>query len=332
MPGFPLSSAEIDTYAGQSTELGGILRSSELTHIVEDYEQEDVRAIEAQGKFSKVATHLNAAVLATAVVGSLILALGLLQPWFQQQKELAWLVETSPWALRILGFVGLLVGGYSAARLYELNAGDLAGIWMKSRARAEKLRSDYFDRLAARAAKEGAAARTVAIELVCLHLLNDQRDYFTKRGLRHERAAGRWLGWAAFATGVASVGVAAGGMAGTANQPWILAVAALGTIGGAAAAFAASQATIGQEKERAQRFRNNRAALNELARKIDDVTAAVAGESPEALVTFTSGINQQLALELGQFLDSGDSIRASITKLGEDIEKVAKKDDKAGGH
>jgi len=330
MPGFPLEAEDIASYAKKSPELGVILISTELKRIADDYVQEDVRAIEAQGRFSKVAAHLNAAVLATAVVGSLILALGLLLPWFQL-KEWKWLVDASPWALRLLGLVGLLVGGYSAARLYELNAGDLAGLWMKSRARAEKLRSDYFDRLAARAVKEGAAARTAAINLVCLHLLDHQLDYFTKRGLRHEKAAGRWLGWAAFATGVASVGVAAGGMAGTANQPWILVVAALGTIGGAAAAFATSQATIGQEKERGQRFRNNRAALSELARKIDDVTAAVAGESPEALVTFTNGINQQLALELGQFLDGGESIRASITKLGEEIEKAAKKDDKPGG-
>jgi hypothetical protein len=330
MPGFPLEAEDIASYAKKSPELGAILISTELKRIADDYVQEDVRAIEAQGRFSKVAAHLNAAVLATAVVGSLILALGLLLPWFQL-KEWKWLVDASPWALRLLGLVGLLVGGYSAARLYELNAGDLAGLWMKSRARAEKLRSDYFDRLAARAVKEGAAARTAAINLVCLHLLDHQLDYFTKRGLRHEKAAGRWLGWAAFATGVASVGVAAGGMAGTANQPWILVVAALGTIGGAAAAFATSQATIGQEKERGQRFRNNRAALSELARKIDDVTTAVAGESPEALVTFTNGINQQLALELGQFLDGGESIRASITKLGEEIEKAAKKNDKPGG-
>jgi hypothetical protein len=77
-------------------------------------------------------------------------------------------------------------------------------------------------------------------------------------------------------------------------------------------------------KVRAQRFRNNRAALNELAHKMDDIEAAVGGASPESLVTFTSGINQQLKLELSQFLDSAESIRASITKLGEEIEKNKK--------
>ena len=46
--------------------------------------------------------------------------------------------------------------------------------------------------------------------------------------------------------------------------------------------------------------------------------------SAPALVTFTSAINQQLALELGQFLDGGESIRASITKLGQEIEKSRK--------
>jgi hypothetical protein len=90
------------------------------------------------------------------------------------------------------------------------------------------------------------------------------------------------------------------------------------------AAFATSQETIRQEKVRAQRFHNNRAALNELAHKMDDIEVAVGGASPESLVVFTSGINQQLKLELSQFLDSAESIRASITKLGEEIEKNKK--------
>jgi len=57
-------------------------------------------------------------------------------------------------------------------------------------------------------------------------------------------------------------------MAGTANQPWILVVAALAPIGAPPQHSPTSQATIGQEKERGQRFRNNRAALSELARKM----------------------------------------------------------------
>jgi len=95
MPGFPLEAEDIASYAKKSPELGVILISTELKRIADDYVQEDVRAIEAQGRFSKVAAHLNAAVLATAVVGSLILALGLLLPWFQL-KEWKWLVDASP--------------------------------------------------------------------------------------------------------------------------------------------------------------------------------------------------------------------------------------------
>jgi hypothetical protein len=115
--------------------------------------------------------------------------------------------------------------------------------------------------------------------------------------------------------------VAAGGTAGAVGQPWILAIAALGSIGGAVAAFAAAQEAIGQERERAQRFRNNVDALELLARQIDAVRGAVGAGSSEALVTFISAINQQLALELGRFLEGGESIRASITKLSEQIEK-----------
>lgn len=51
-------------------------------------------------------------------------------------------------------------------------------------------------------------------------------------------------------------------------------------------------------------------ALEPLARQLNDVRAVVAAGSSEALVTFTGAINQQLALELGQFLEGGESIRA----------------------
>jgi hypothetical protein len=228
--------------------------------------------------------------------------------------------------LAALGFVGLLISGYAAARLYELNAGDLARDWMQSRARAEQLRSEYFDRLVAHAATADSATQAAALDLVTKYLLEHQLAYFARRGKRHEASAGYWLRWAAFATGVASVGVAAGGMAaggmaGAVGEPWILAIAALGAIGGAVASFAAAQEAIGQERERAQRFRNNVDALELLARQIDDVRGAIGRGASEALVTFTAAINQQLALELGRFLEGGDSIRASITKLSQQIEK-----------
>ena len=220
-----------------------------------------------------------------------------------------------------LGFFGLLIGGYAAALLYELNAGDLARDWMQSRARAEQLRSEYFDRLVAHAATADSRTQDAALDLVTKHLLQDQLNYFAKRGKRHEAAAGHWLRLAAFATGVASVGVAAGGMVGAVGGPWLLAVAALGAIGTAVVSFATSQEAIGQERERAQRFRNDVDALELVARQIDDVRGAIGRGSAEALVTFTAAINQQLALELGRFLEGGESIRASITKLSQQIEK-----------
>ena len=73
--------------------------------------------------------------------------------------------------------------------------------------------------------------------------------------------------------------------------------------------------------ERAQRFRNNVDALELAARQLDDVRGAIGRGAGDALVTFTTAVNQQLALELGRFLEGGESIRASITKLSQQIEK-----------
>jgi hypothetical protein len=329
-PMFPLSKAESDGFADRSAGLHDILHAGEMTRIVAAYERENQRAIQAQRRFSRVATHLNVSVLATAAIAALILVLGLLRPWLERDVG-AWFEQAIPGTLAALGFIGLLVGGYAAARLYELNAGNLAGEWMRSRARSEQLRSGYFDRLVARAAAMDVITKSAVLDLVVKHLLEHQLAYFARRGQRHEAAAGQWLRWAAFASGVASVGVAAGGMAGAIGEPWILAIAAVGSIGGAVAAFAAAQETIGQERERAQRFRNNVDALELLARQIDDVRGAVIAGSTEALVTFTGAINQQLALELGQFLEGGESIRASIGKLSEQIERTREKKQESKG-
>jgi hypothetical protein len=59
---------------------------------------------------------------------------------------------------------------------------------------------------------------------------------------------------------------------------------------------------------------------------MDDLREAVGRNATDALATFTTAINQQLALELGRFLEGGESIRASIMKLGEQIEQSRKKE------
>lgn len=320
---FPLTLSQVRALAARSAGLGSILTSDRVSRIVEAYRREDRRAIDDQTRFFRVARDLNLAVLTTAVVAAIILVLGVLRPWLDTAGS-AKLVAALPVALQVLGLAGLLVGGFSAARLYELNAGDLAGRWMRSRALAEQRRGEYFTRVVA-AAIPDAEARAPALDLVVNHLLKHQLRYFAERGARHEAKAGQWLRWAAFASGAAAVGVGAGGMAGASDKPWILAIAALGAVGGAVASFAAAQDSIGQERERAQRYRNNVDALELLMAQVDDVRDAIAAGASDPLVTFTSALDQQLALELGRFLTGGDSIRAAVATLGQQVEEGLKK-------
>jgi hypothetical protein len=282
--GFPLTHEDIDTFAIRSAALGAILRGDEASRIVDAYGREDQLALDRQNRFFGVAGRLSRTVLTTAVIGTVILALGVLRPWlhdnvgWQFDQVFAWIVST-------LGLLGILVGGYAAALLYELNAGGLEGDYMRSRARAEQLRSEYFDRLAARAAKSDSATQTTAFDLVKIHLLQDQLNFFANRGKRHEADAAHRLRLAVFATGVASIGVAAGGMVGALGGPWLLAIAALGAIGTAVVSFAVSQETIGQERERALRYRNNVDALEIVARRVEDVRDAIGKGSADALVS-----------------------------------------------
>ena len=135
-PTFPLLKEEIDGFAARSAVLGGILCGGEATNILAAYERVDQRAIKERGRFSSVATRLNRTVLVTAGIGALILALGVLQPgvlqpWLQQHVDPPF-DQTVSWIVATLGFFGLLVGGYAAALLYELNAGDLARDWTQN--------------------------------------------------------------------------------------------------------------------------------------------------------------------------------------------------------
>jgi len=308
---FPPDQAVRARFAERDAGLAAILGSSEIERISSAYHREDERAEAAQGQFLAAARQLNIAALATATISALILALGIAASHFGRDLTVLF---------ALLGIAGLAVGGYAAARLHELKVGDLAGDWMRSRARAEQLRNAFFEQLAARAASGSRDTQLAAFDLVNEYLLEDQLAYFAWRGKQHEQATSKWLRYGAFATGIASIGTAAGGLGGVSGQLLVVAVAALGTIGAAVAAFAAAQETIGQERERAQRFRNNVDALELLARRVDEVREAIAAGAPDALVTFTAAINQQLSLELGRFLEGGDSIRSSIDALGRQIE------------
>ena len=230
-PAFPLLKEEIEGFAGRSAVLGAILRGGEATRIVAAYEREDQRAIEEQGRFPRVATHLSRLGAGDRGRRSLILTLGVLQPWLQKHVDPRF-AQVIPWAVAALGFVGLLIGGYAAARLYELNAGDLARDWMQSRARAEQLRRDYFDRLVAHA----AAADPATLDAATRPRLQSPAPTSTRRTSRSVASATRrapGIGCDGQPLPPASPRSASPrvGMVGAVGGPWLLAIAALGAIG-----------------------------------------------------------------------------------------------------
>jgi hypothetical protein len=136
----PLDLKEISDYSSKSAAVGAVLDSAELTRITADYADERAWANETQSRFNRLSSQLNVSVLITAIIGSLILVIGLLEPWFETEGWTS-LRQLTPKALFVLGIGGLVIGGFSAARLYELNAGDLAGSWLKSWAKGKAMSS-----------------------------------------------------------------------------------------------------------------------------------------------------------------------------------------------
>lgn len=295
-----------------------VLRSDELQTLARQYEADDQRAVEAHGEFRRAAGQLNAAVLLAAVLGALMLTIGV---WTPQISGNVALTRVADGLLLALGVASLGVAAFAAMRLHQLNVGDLAGAWLRLRAEAEQARLDYFARTVACRPRSAPEAGPGAVPLALLKLeyvrrfqLGLQRAYFATRGRRHETDARRTLGWGALAVGLSSVAASSGGVLGATNRPW-LSLAALGTVAAALTSFAAAREAMNQDRTRAERFRNTRAALDRIALKLEEVRTAVAEGSSEALEAFVATLHEQLALEHRQFLVGGDSIRAALTNL-----------------
>ena len=121
--------------AGKAPALASLLGTAKIATLARQYERRDRDAGDAQTRFKEAILWANAAVLATGVLGALIMVVGILEE----------AVDEELWPLLlVLGLCALVSGALASMWLFRVREGNLVEAWMSGRAHAEGARLEYF--------------------------------------------------------------------------------------------------------------------------------------------------------------------------------------------
>jgi len=289
--------------------LADVLSHSSLTETAKRYEEQDAKANRTQLLFKLlsligvwalfVATAAGASLASLPTIGSEILAVP------------HGTIATS------LGFCALVSGFVAAVALYGVGEGKLLQNWMTARAKAETDRVDYFRRAVERVVDSDS--NDPKVQLLCLELfrryqLAVQQRYFRDRGASHEVSRQWTLCVGAVAAGILSLGSGGFGMWAS-DEPGILPLAALGTIGAALAVVATRREELHRDAQNAERYQKASDALSRIRERHSDVQTAIAFGDSSILIPYVAAVHEQLILEHRQWLAATEEIDTTLKEL-----------------
>lgn len=303
-----------DELQASAQSLASVLRGAQIRVLAEQHERHDEAAGKAQSVYKSTLSAANRAVFAATVLGALMMAAQIVAPFCPFYQT----------ALQRVGIGAGILAGLAATLasmwLFKAREGQLLERWLSCRAKAETERGGYFAALAAQA-PDDPSLRLLKLEYFRRYQVDVQRKYFEWASRRHATAAQWTLRFGAYAVGLSSIPVFFGGALGLSNGYWT-ALGALSVIGGAVSAYASAHEAMSQDKRNAERYENALEGLELLAAKLDEVRAAVAAGSADALKVFVAAVNEQLATEHRQWLEAGqgakkalETVEAALTKF-----------------
>ena len=287
-------------------QLAALLTRSGPVELARQYAEADTEALAAERTFKRWVSRANRAVLGTATVSALLMAVALLA------DRLDGLART---ALIVLALAGVAAGGIASMSLFRVKEGRLLEDWMTARARAETKRLSYFSYIV------NSSVQPLDLELELLKLeyfrryqLDLQLAYYKTRRSGHRKSAERTLSISAGAVLVAAVASGAAGVLGAQNSEWA-ALGSLAVFGAALQAFAASRESINQDRRNAERYDNTAQALQGLRERLDEVRLRIAAGFPSVLGEYVAAVQDQLSLEHRQWLEGAENMRAAVARL-----------------
>jgi hypothetical protein len=308
--------------ASEAPALASLLRTTKIETFAQQYKRHDTEAGIAQARFKHAMTRANGAVLLTGVLGALIMVTSIfvhrLDPVIARLLLLA------------LGFGALIIGALASMWLFRVREGQLLDEWMTERAHAETARLAYFTTLATSAKDQtfDPSLGLLKLEYFRRYLLDMQITYYRERRRRHRQSADQTLTMGGFAAALAAVASGSAGVVASFDAPWG-ALAAVGVVGTALAAFAATREAVNQDRRNAERYGRTLSALEILRGRLDEVRDGVLAGSRDALEEYVAAVQEQLSLEHREWLAGAESTRSAVGKLDETLAAVKKQGAKA---
>jgi uncharacterized membrane protein HdeD (DUF308 family) len=302
-----------EALAGPAPALARLLRTAKMETLARQYERLDRQADTAQKKFKRAMTWANRALLLTTILGAAIMVVAILAPSWAKLSV-------------IIGLVAVVSGGLASMSLFSVREGNLLEGWMSARAQAETTRLLYFSTLA-QGDDDGTSDPPLGLlklEYFRRHQLDVQIAYYAGRGEAHRRSADQTLLIGGLAVAAGAVAAGAAGVLAALDTRWA-AAAALGVVGTAGAAFAATREAVNQDRRNAERYGRTLSALEILRGRLDEVRAGVVVGSQELLEEYVAAVHEQLSLEHREWLSGAESTRSAIGKLDETLGALQKR-------
>jgi hypothetical protein len=286
--------------------LAAILTRSAPVELAQQYAEADTEALLAERTFKRWVIRANWAVLATATVSALLMAVALLA------GTLGVLTQT---ILIVLALIGVASGGIASMSLFRVKEGRLLEDWMTARARAETKRLSYFSYIV----NTSVGPPDLQLELLKLeyfrrYQLDLQLAYYQTRRSGHRNSAGRTLNVSATSVLVAAIASGAAGVLGALKSEWA-ALGSLAVFGAALQAFAAARESMHQDRRNAERYDHSAQALQGLRERLDDVRQGIEAGSTSVLGEYVAAVQDELSLEHRQWLEGAENMQAAVARL-----------------
>lgn len=307
----PTKHAEL--YGESAPDLARILKSSRVDVTCKQFEEAGEKAVAAKITFERTARRTNRAVLATAVVGALVLVAAAM-PEFSGRSAV----------MGVLGVAGVITGGLAGMLMHRIDGGGYLKKWMSRRAKAESHRLGLFELVTA-APKDAEEASEVPLSLLQLeyfrrYQVDVQIAYYKGAGAKHEAVARKNLKLSSVAVFVAAAATGIAGVFGATANDAFATFAAVGVVAAALSAFVARREAITQDGRNAERYERSGEALVKLSALLDEVRDAAAADNRKPMEAFVAAVHEHLSVEHRQWIEAAESTSQAMTKLKKELE------------
>jgi SMODS and SLOG-associating 2TM effector domain 1 len=303
-------------------QLAALLTRTAPVELAQQYAAADTEALGAERTFKRWVIRANWAVLTTATVSALLMAVALLGGILGG--------FTQP-TLIVLALIGVVTGGIASMSLFRVKEGRLLEDWMTARARAEAKRLAYFRYIVnASDGPPDPQLELLKLEYFRRYQLDLQLAYYKTRRSGHRNSAERTLDISALSVLVAAIASGAAGVLGALTSEWA-ALGSLAVFGAALQAFAAARESLNQDRRNAERYDNTAQALQGLRERLDDVRQGIAAGSTSVLREYVGAVQDQLSLEHRQWLEGAENMQAAVARLDRVLSSGASQQDPGTG-